>query len=339
MTGWLSNLNDNQRKTALEQASLKSGIQVKALEKDWWVTLTLKALFQCPYYKFLAFKGGTSLSKCWKLIQRFSEDIDIALAPDVLGVSYKPNPSKNFVYKLRRLGCAFTSNELKDALHEQFLQLGIPADTLQLEAATVKDNRPDTDPQILWITYPSLFEKNLYIKDVVKLEVSIRSLQDPCTQIPIQSLLNEYFPNDIYAETPFTVTAVNAERTFLEKIFLLHEEFAKTDRTRIRHQRMSRHLYDVERMMGTPAAATALQDDLLYNTIIQHRRGYARLGNGFDYDTLRKETLSFLPHKDVTTAYKEDYADMREQMIYGDAPEFDNLVTRLNNLLEQFRIG
>ena len=71
MISWLQ-LTDEQRKTSVDQASLQSGITAKAIEKDWWVTLTLKALFESAFAKHLVFKGGTSLSKCWKLIERFS---------------------------------------------------------------------------------------------------------------------------------------------------------------------------------------------------------------------------------------------------------------------------
>jgi len=73
MTGWLK-LTDEQRRTSIAQVAVISGITAKAIEKDWWVTLTLKALFESPYAKFFIFKGGTSLSKGWKLIERFSED-------------------------------------------------------------------------------------------------------------------------------------------------------------------------------------------------------------------------------------------------------------------------
>ena len=88
MINWLQ-LTDKQRKTSVNQASLKSGISAKAIEKDWWVTLTLMALFQSAFAEYLVFKGGTSLSKCWKLIERFSEDIDIALDPEALPMTHQ----------------------------------------------------------------------------------------------------------------------------------------------------------------------------------------------------------------------------------------------------------
>jgi len=72
MIGWIQNLNEEERKIAIEQAAFHCGVISQAIEKDWWVTLTLKAIFQTEYAPHLLFKGGTSLSKCWKLIERFS---------------------------------------------------------------------------------------------------------------------------------------------------------------------------------------------------------------------------------------------------------------------------
>jgi len=92
MTGWLK-LTDEQRKTSVDQAVFKSGINTKSIEKDWWITLTLKALFEADFRDYLVFKGGTSLSKCWKLIQRFSEDVDIVLDPALFELTYNENPT------------------------------------------------------------------------------------------------------------------------------------------------------------------------------------------------------------------------------------------------------
>ena len=87
MIGWLINLTEDERKRVVEQAAIRCGVPPQAIEKDWWVTLALKAMFQTKYASHLLFKGGTSLSKCWKLITRFSEDIDLAIDRSVLGYS------------------------------------------------------------------------------------------------------------------------------------------------------------------------------------------------------------------------------------------------------------
>lgn len=334
MTKWL-NLTDEQRRTSLIQAGINSGIPAKSIEKDWWVTLTLKALFQTPYVESLIFKGGTSLSKCWKLIQRFSEDIDIALDPRVVGMEYADHPSRGYLSRLKKRGCDFTTNALKNALAEQFLALGVPEGTLTIEAEAIEPTMTDKDPQTLFVKYTSLFEPNPYLADEVKIEVGIRSKLEPYSKIAIQSLLNEFFPNPAYAEEPFEVLAVEAHKTFLEKAFLLHEEFKKPDVAKIRTDRMSRHFYDLERMMDTPAAEKALADGKLYSAIIVHRERYNTM-RGLDYATLETKTINFIPPDELMAAYHGDYATMREQMIYGNPLTPAELFERIKTLNERF---
>jgi len=105
------------------------------------------------------------------------------------------------------------------------MALGLPPGTVSVDAAPVPVDFPDTDPQTLYVRYPSLYPPHRYIAEEVKIEVSVRSLLTPFLTVPIQSLLNEYFPQPVYGETPFPVTAVEPHKTFLEKLFLLHEEF------------------------------------------------------------------------------------------------------------------
>lgn len=188
MTGWLT-LTNEQRKATIDQAEQLSGISAKVIEKDWWVTLTLKALFSSIYSKYIVFKGGTSLSKCWKLIARFSEDVDIALYPEAFGMKYIENPSKSAVDRLKRKGCSFTSNELKQELEKQMSALGVPTGMVTTSAAVVAKNLPDTDPQTLYVKYPSLYTPSSYIADEVKVEASVRSLRTPYTTVAIHSHL------------------------------------------------------------------------------------------------------------------------------------------------------
>lgn len=336
MTGWL-NLTDEQRRTSIDQAAFKSGIQAKAIEKDWWVTLTLKALFQIPEAKHLVFKGGTSLSKCWKLIERFSEDIDIALSPEAFGMQYAENPGSGYLARLKKKGCAYTSEKLKEALENEFATMGIAAGAIIVEAAIVKDDMPDTDPQTLFVKYVSLYDKNPYLEDQVKIEVGVRSLNEPHSVMPVQSLLFEIYPNPAYAETAFDVTVMEPQKTFLEKTFLLHEEFLKPVAGKtIKADRMSRHLYDIEKIMDTEYGKMALENQVLYDAIVVHRSKYSRF-NWMDYNTLDKTTITFLPPEDVRDSYKKDYEEMRENMIYGETLAYDHLIQRLQELSERFR--
>jgi hypothetical protein len=322
----------------VEQAAIRSGINAKAIEKDWWVTLTLKALFQSTYTEFLVFKGGTSLSKCWKLIERFSEDIDIALDPKAFGMKYEENPSKSYIEKLRRRGCEFTSNELKIELEKQFELLGAMAEIIRIEAEPIPEKFPDTDPQVLHVKYRSLFDANEYLADEVKIEVSVRSLKIPYTAKEVVSILHEVFPNKAYEETPFYVTAAEPRKTFLEKKFLLHEEFHRPDKSKIRSFRMSRHIYDLTRMMTAGIDKEAMADTDLYATLVRHREWYIRI-SWLDYKTLAASTLNFIPSDEMMEPYSKDYEVMKKLMIYGETDEFDDLITQLSELLNAMRKG
>jgi hypothetical protein len=336
MTGWLK-LTDEQRRTSIAQAAIVSGITAKAREKDWWVTLTLKALFESPYAKFFIFKGGTSLSKGWKLIERFSEDIDIALDPMAFGRAYETNPSHNYVKTLKKEGCEFTSTILLDALKAQFNHLGIPMGGISIEAEAVKDTIPDKDPQTLFVRYKSLYPPHVYIADEVKIEFSVRSLKDPFANVKIESILSDAFPSTAYAEIPFEVVAVEPRKTLLEKAFLLHEKFMNANPDKIKIERLSRHLYDLVKMMDTETGQQVLKDHEFYNTLIEHRKNYIRL-SGVDYDTLHHSTLSFIPPDAVIEMFRQDYRAMQAAMIYGESPDFDILIEQLKLLTGRFRL-
>ena len=335
MIAWLK-LTDEQRKAIIDEAEQISGIGAKALEKDWWVTLTLKALFQSSLAEYIVFKGGTSLSKAWKLIARFSEDIDIALAPEAFGMEYVENPSKSYVERLRKKGCAFTSNELLAELKNQMAILGLPPSILIIVAAPVNEKYPDKDPQTIYLKYPSLYQPSTYIADEVKVEVSVRSLRMPFSKVKLHSLLDEFYLNPAYSETPFEVEVVDSHKTFLEKAFLLHEEFIKPDKGNIRTERMSRHLYDLTVMANTEVEQKALADHDLYDYLIKHRRWYSRL-SWIEYDGLGHETISFIPTGDFLELYKTDYRSMQEQMIYGETVTFEQMIETLKELQDRFR--
>jgi len=167
MIGWLKNLNDASRLLSINEASRISGISAKALEKDWWVTLSIKLLFNTPYAKYFAFKGGTSLSKGWQLIDRFSEDIDISLNSEAVGIAYEEKPSKTFVEQIRREGCSFTSTILLEALKAEFKNRQVPESLYSIEPEPVRADMPDTDPQTIYINFVSLFDPNPYLPDRV----------------------------------------------------------------------------------------------------------------------------------------------------------------------------
>ena len=125
------------------------------------------------------------------------------------------------------------------------------------------------------------------------------------------------------------------QRTFLEKLFLLHEEFAKPQAD-IRVDRMSRHIYDICNMADTPIADQALADKDLYFSVMDHRRTFIGL-RGFDYHTLLPQTLSIIPPAEVRDVWKKDYQAMQESMIYEESPSFEQLIEKLTVLNQRIK--
>lgn len=314
----------DERKRILDSLQTRLGLRAAVIEKDWWVTEVLRALFQLPYAGHLSFKGGTNLSKCWHLIERMSEDADIGIDREFLGFS--GTLSKNQISdKLRRAACSFVRNTLQNDLRGQMEVNGINPDVFCVHVDITPVST--TDPEVIQVDYAQVSESAPYIKPSVKIEVSGRSMTEPVESVEINSMIDGALPGAVFNEKPFDVRAVLPKRTFLEKIFLLHEEFSKEGGL-IRVDRMSRHLYDVYKMLATPIADEALADDELYESVINHRRIFIGL-KGFNYDTLHKSTLDIIPPESVYQAWKRDYETMQHEMIYGLSPDFDEMIAKL----------
>ena len=327
-----SELSQEQRRTVFTQASAQTGINVNLTEKDWWICQVLAALFKLPSAEHTNFKGGTSLSKCWKLIDRISEDIDIGIDREYLG--FGGTLSKTQISdKLRRAACSFVRDKLQYELHDALIDEGIAEEMFKILVNITSVTT--TDPEIIEVEYPSLFESNPYIRNVVRIEVSGRSMSEPVQAVTLSPIIDEVFPDARWERNTFDVRAVLPERTFLEKIFLLHEEFCKPTEN-IRVERMSRHMYDIGQILRTPIAERALKDEQLYCQVIQHRKTFIGL-RGFDYDTLFPSCLSILPPESVQDAWRSDYEQMRLHMIYGESIPFDELIKQLRNLNDQIR--
>ena len=331
MIDWLKNLNDASRLISITEASRISGISAKAIEKDWWVTLSLKLVFNTPYAKHFAFKGGTSLSKGWQLIDRFSEDIDISLSSEAVGIAYAESPSKTFVEQLRRAGCSFTSNELMEALKAEFRNNEVPENLYSIEAEPVRANMPDTDPQTLYVNFVSLFDPNPYLPDRVKIEFSIRSLKEPSIKRSMRSLLVTHFSNENYIEGNCEVLTILPQRTLIEKMLLLHEEYNRDERARMRTERMSRHYYDLFQLSRQDFSTSTLQNNEFIEEIIEHRKYYSRLKR-FDYTTLKRGSIRIIPSDDILKSLELDYEIMRAEMIYGNPPTFEEIIQAMKNL-------
>ncbi len=322
---------DRQRQ-AINNVALKTELPPSSIEKDWWVTQVLKALHTLPYAEHIAFKGGTSLSKCWNLIARFSEDIDIALSREFLGFGGELSKTQ-ISDKLRRAACSFVRGKMQYDVKEALLAQGIRQDVFSVDVVITPVTT--VDPEVITVTYQSLYDVSPYIKNTVKLEISGRSMVEPVEKKLINAAIDAHFPNAPFAEEPFEVNAVIPERTFLEKVFLLHEEFHKDV---VRVERMSRHVYDLAMMMDSERkiADRAVNNEELYRTVLEHRRKFIGL-KGFNYDELYTDTLCIVPGNEIAERWQEDYKFMGEHMIYGPVPSFEELVEEMTLLNDKIR--
>jgi predicted nucleotidyltransferase component of viral defense system len=325
-------LSKNQQIAIIEEIHSRKSLLQVVIEKDWWVTAVLRSLFSLPYAEQLSFKGGTSLSKCWNAIERFSEDVDIAINREFLGFSGTLSKTQ-ISDRLRRAACSFVREKLQLDLANQLEKDGINTGLFSVKVEITPIST--TDPEKIFIKYKSLFKENPYIQPAVVLEISGRSMSEPLKNVEILSFIDEEFADKSFAEKPFSVQAVVAERTFLEKICLLHEEFAKPTET-LRVERMSRHLYDLERMIDTPIAENALNDIKLYKSVVEHRKTFIGL-KGFDYSTLAPDKINIIPPENVIAQWNADYRKMQETMIYGDSLPFGKLMEKIKRLNERLR--
>jgi predicted nucleotidyltransferase component of viral defense system len=323
----------NIDKAAIFQSiSNKSRMPAFAVEKDWWVVQALTCIFELEDSTHLVFKGGTSLSKAWGLIERFSEDVDLAIDRSFLG--FKGELSKNQRTQLRKKASNYTSGEFKEKLERKFIEKGFKNLTFKLVEATDSDQ----DPRIIEIYYPNIIQKPDYLEARIQIEIGCRSLKEPFTLRPISSLVDIYYPNVVFALPSIQVPSVNPERTFLEKLFLLHEEFQRP-KEKMRFERLSRHLYDVVTLAKTDYMERALSDQVLYETIVVHRYTFTRVG-GVDYNLHQPKTINPIPRPEVMAEWEKDYNTMIEQMIYEESPfSFKEIIdslmeikARINNL-------
>lgn len=337
MSKWIDAQTLDRQQSVYIVASDKN-ISETAVEKDWWVTAILKSLFSLSPAPYMFFKGGTSLSKGWGIIERFSEDIDIALHRDfyidILGKECAKATTNNQVKNLRIINRDYILGDFIREFKSRLILDGL-GECKVIPVTHKPDGTPidhDSDPVVIEIQYVPKVQSDQYVRPVVKIEVSCLSMNEPYEIKRISSMLGEAFPQ-IDNETFADIQTITPSRTFLEKAFLLNEEY---QRKKPRTERMSRHLYDLERLMDTQFANSALTDMELYQQIIAHRQRFYHVG-GVNYGLNHPSTIAFCPTGEIRDKMRMDYESMKTSMIYGEKLTFDLLIRRLEQLQERFR--
>lgn len=327
-----------RRQFAFQQVDEVMGLQAVSVEKDLWVCWTLRELFNLPGVgKHLTFKGGTSLSKAWKLIERFSEDIDIIVNKEVLGYGGDASPDKTPSNKQRKARLEGLMNAcrnwvqgtlqpaLESRIHDHLGETG-----WRLE---VDPDMPDG--QCLLFHYPSVFPPGAagYVRPVVKIELGARSDDWPHEEKPIMPYVIEHFPA-LDPAPAFNVRVLAAERTFWEKACLLHEEtFRPPDKPR--KFRMARHYYDFWCLLRAGVGERALDQPALFQRVAEHRELFFRY-SWVDYATHKPGTFRLAPPAAHLADWKADFQDMLGPMFFGDTPGFEEMIAAAAKFEETF---
>ena len=274
---------------------------------------------------FLQFKGGTSLSKAWEVINRFSEDIDLTISRSFFDL---PDDTPQQRTAIRRKAFHYIKETLIDELDKVLKSSRIR--DCQIKFITANSSAMVATVEV---KYKSILTTVIEsILPVVKIEFSAMSLDEPYQKKEITTLVNSVYP-DIDNEIKCLFRSVLPERTFLEKLFLLHEEYQKNNS---RTAGMSRHLYDLEKIMDTPFAQSALQNADLYKTVINHRKKFNNI-QGIDYQTHDPALIQICPPDNLISEWEKDYRQLQQSFIYEKSKSFGELSNRLQELTDNIR--
>ena len=327
------NLTKEQQIAVIEQLVNEMGLPPQAIEKDLWVTSILQLIFSLSFADHLVFKGGTSLSKVWNVIERFSEDIDLAVDRKLFDL--QGDLTIKQLKKLRKQSSLFVKetfcSELQKAVKKYNLQ-----NLFSIEPQPDGEgDKTYPEPRKIFIRYQSLFDSLPYVKTEIVLEIGARSLIEPTAKREITSMISTNLPIETTLINSHIITAL-PEKTFIEKAFLLHEIF--TANGKMYANRRSRHLYDLEKMMDNEFAINAIIDNELWTVIRHHREKFTHI-NGVDYSRDIRPEICLIPREQVFDDWRKDYEIMQNTMIYGKSLSFDELIDRIKQLENRIRSG
>lgn len=317
---------DRQDIFAFAQASL--GIQDVILEKDFWVCYLLDILFhKSKYGEYFVFKGGTSLSKGYDVIQRFSEDVDLVLDWELLGYegNYPWEERSNtkqdaFTKEVNGRAAKWINSELKDELTEIVRQ----------DKVTGKFFVDSLDPQTLIFEYPSLIPRELgYIQKTVRLEIGPLAAMMPVAFKNVQPYVATEMPQVFTGKN--SIKLVASERTFWEKATILHKEaYRENGRTPTRY---SRHYYDLYRLIQTEIKEVALSRFDILRDVVDFKNKFYRAPVA-KYELATPTEIRLYPQQNQIELLEQDYDQMKD-MMFGQIPNFDEILIGLKELEEE----
>ncbi len=326
-------LKDSDKKVYFDVVADELGVTPQLIEKDFWVCWMLKMLFSLPKSgNHLTFKGGTSLSKCYNVIKRFSEDVDVSIERTFLTSqeSIEPDRKQGTKENQRRL------DRLKQACQEKIVDVIVPELEDNIGSALsimgkwkIKLDPDDPDKQTILFTYPSAIEngKDGYVQPVVKIELGARSDHWPVEVMSVKPYVSNVAGKVTIEGTQ--VRVLGAERTFWEKATILH---AISHGSKLR-ARMSRHYYDVGEMVGSSIYNKAIQNIDLLIKVAEHKALFFKDSKA-RYDLAKPGSLRLMPLEEHLVQLNDDYRQMQE-MFFEDPPSFESVLEKLKTAEEE----
>jgi len=321
----IAKLSSKDREALFKNTADKVGIPPAIVEKDFWVCYMLDYLFhRSKWREALAFKGGTSLSKAYNIIERFSEDIDLILDWRLLGFETEEPWKKRsntkqdlFNESANEKAAQFLSTEFIDSIRNNIsIELGYK----------VEFYIDDDDKQTVNFVYPQLFS-NPSILQQVRLEIGALAAWTPAKEVEISSFAAEQYPQ-LFSEAHTSICTVTAERTFWEKVTILHKEANRISGKF--PERYSRHYYDLYCMYKTKVKENAFLDTVLLNRVVEFKIKFYRC-KWAKYEDAIIGTIKLVPDKQYIPELQEDYTRMCN-MMYGDIPEYIEVMEVIQKL-------
>ena len=322
-------------------AARRLGTPEQNIEKDFWVTWTLDVLFNGlpdPHPRLL-FKGGTSLSKAYGLIARFSEDIDLTVFREDLGQAASIEELETLSLKKRQARLDTIKDACREYIQKTLLGQFENIVSAVLAQSGIKENIPnvvvdpdDPDGQSLLFWYPSVTAaRGDYIRPAVKIESGAKSALDPHQDLTIRPYVSDELARlSLHVDN---VTTVVAERTFWDKIIILHgvrKWFENRGVLRYQGQRVSRHYYDVHLMSQSDLRTKAVGDRKLAADCAAHARMFFNSPD-LDLESATPRTFSLSPTEGMADELRRDYGRMAG-MIIGPAPKFEDVMASIASL-------
>ncbi len=322
------------RQPYFETAATNSGYAIGIVEKDFWVCWTLKHLFALPDISdHLIFKGGTTLSKVYGIIDRFSEDIDISIDRKYFGFTGDKDPEKAGSAKKQKQLIEELAAECSGFVQKQLLSELRNSIAIGLNGTDGWDlvvDEDDPDKQTILFNYPAVgVQTPGYIAQSVKIEMGARSDHWPAHTHAVQPYVATNLPAGAIANPTVEVKALDAARTFWEKATILHL-YAYWPQGKTVTPRQSRHYYDLFRLIQSKHKAEALSQPELLKRVAEHKRIYFRAAWA-KYDEAVPGTLRLVPNAEVENEMRRDYNLMKE-MFFADPPEWDEIMAAVRAL-------